>query len=244
MKNSIQDGLRIIAAMAASLLGAMALPAKAAEVQFQAASPLQVIELFTSQACPFSDISDKNLASFANDEGVLALTYPVTYWNYTGWQDTMSQKTFDQRQSAYNQRLGSGWLSTPQMIINGRKAIKGDDPAMIEQALAEASISPAPVKIAREDKKIMVRFMDSSLDPKLVLYMPGPISVAITSGKNAGRTLSYVNVVKALHPMQEENGLYFTTLSEEEASLACAILLEDRTSGEIASAALCNTSSQ
>ncbi len=232
--------MRIIAAMAAFLLGAMALPAKAQQGQFQTATPLQVIELFTSQACPFSDISDKNLAKFADNEDLLALTYPVTYWNYTGWQDTMGQKIFDQRQSVYNQRLGSGWLSTPQMIINGRMAIKGDDPAMIEQALAEAAISPAPVKIARADRTIMIRLMDSSLVPKLVLYAPGPISVAITSGKNAGRTLSYVNVVKALHAMEEQDDHYAITLSEEEASLACAILLENRNSGEIASAMRCN----
>ncbi len=207
---------------------------------FQTASPLQVIELFTSQSCPFSGASDRNLLALSSMPDLLTLSFPVTYWNYTGWVDTLSQPEFDKRQARYNRRLGKGWLSTPQMIINGRRSIAGDDIEQIRQALAEARLTPMPLEIARAPDRVQVKMFNSIGAPLLILFEPQPISVKIESGKNKGQTLTYSNVVRVMRPMDFADGVYRAMLTEQERGLACAVLVEDPETLEVVSAARCD----
>src|SRR5579872_3636075 len=47
-----------------------------------------VVELFTSQGCSACAAADETPASFEGRKDILALTFPVDYWDYLGWRDT------------------------------------------------------------------------------------------------------------------------------------------------------------
>jgi len=60
-----------------------------------------VVELFTSQGCGSCVTADAYLHSLAKRDDVIALTFPVTYWDYLGWKDTLARPEFDERQRAF-----------------------------------------------------------------------------------------------------------------------------------------------
>ena len=49
-----------------------------------------VVELFTSQGCSSCPPADAILADLARRPDVVALTFPVDYWDYLGWKDTLA----------------------------------------------------------------------------------------------------------------------------------------------------------
>ena len=60
-----------------------------------------VVELFTSQGCSSCPTADALLAKLATRDDVLALSFPVDYWDYLGWKDTLANPKFTERQKAY-----------------------------------------------------------------------------------------------------------------------------------------------
>ena len=88
------------------------------------AEPFAFIELFTSEGCSSCPSADQNLERIAtrakaNGQNVYTLSYHVDYWNYLGWEDPYSSKTFSDRQREYAQQFESSRIYTPQMVING-----------------------------------------------------------------------------------------------------------------------------
>ena len=50
----------------------------------QADPPRAVVELFTSQGCSSCPPADAVLADLARQPNIVALSFPVTYWDYLG----------------------------------------------------------------------------------------------------------------------------------------------------------------
>src|SRR5437667_11459715 len=67
----------------------------------QADKPLGVVELFTSQGCSSCPPADEFFAELAAKEDIVALAYHVNYWDYLGWQDTLSNKKHPDQQYDY-----------------------------------------------------------------------------------------------------------------------------------------------
>ena len=93
-----------------------------------------VLELFTSQGCSSCPPADRILSQFARDPDVLALSFPVDYWDYIGWKDTLAAPNYTARQKAYASASGKGQIYTPQVIVNGLTDAVGSDLGAIEQA--------------------------------------------------------------------------------------------------------------
>src|SRR5579862_3751916 len=74
----------------------------------ETASVRSVVELFTSQGCSSCPPADRILGELARDPSVLAMSYPVDYWDYIGWKDTLAQPSYTQRQEAYAKASGRG----------------------------------------------------------------------------------------------------------------------------------------
>ncbi|MFD0936896.1 DUF1223 domain-containing protein, partial [Methylobacterium trifolii] len=138
--------LAVLAALCAVPGVAVAEPVRAEPLR---AEPLRaVVEMFTSQGCAVCRSADPVVGELARRPGVLALTFPVTYWDYLGWRDTLAQRPFTERQHAYGSSRGARQVYTPQAVVNGGASVVGSDRAGLERVLGEAAMQgglPVPV---------------------------------------------------------------------------------------------------
>src|SRR5580692_5068761 len=97
-----------------------------------------VVELFQSQGCSSCPPADLNLNAIADRPDVLALSFAVTYWDDLGWKDTFASPQFTARQYAYARGLGHPNVATPQIVVNGRHDLVGNDRRELDAAIRAA----------------------------------------------------------------------------------------------------------
>ena len=184
-------------ALIAAALGLATLAASLQATQAQTIRPKAVVELFTSQGCASCPPADALLTSLAEEGDVIALAYHVDYWDYVGWQDTFGSEDYSDRQRAYAKSWGSSRIYTPQMVVNGRKAVVGSKRNEVHSALDTASM-PLDVELTNQGDMLRISIEpDASLDDAvvwLVTYLDRA-DVAIDTGENAGKSMVYTQVV-------------------------------------------------
>jgi hypothetical protein len=176
--------------------------------QAQDESPVTVLELFTSQGCSSCPPADALLGKMAKGDRVLALTMPVTYWDYLGWKDTLAAENFSKRQRAYAESRGDHEIYTPQLIVNGLAHVVGSREEAISAAIASTGATiesgRVPIKLSSEDGDILV---SAGAAPDKANFRAGTIWVALYTrsvnvdigrGENLGRKVTYTNVVRQL----------------------------------------------
>lgn len=165
------------------------------------AAGLTVVELFTSQGCSSCPPANANLAALAGSrDDVVPLSFGVTYWDQLGWKDSFASPAFTQRQRDYARALGRDNYGTPQMVINGRINLVGNDRAQLDAAIARAGTPGGPV-IAASAGVLSIGAGPRPAAPAdvwLIRYDPRTIAVPIGAGENGGRTLPHRNVVRSL----------------------------------------------
>jgi hypothetical protein len=178
--------------------------------------PVTVLELFTSQGCSSCPPADALLGKKAKQHGILALTLPVTYWDYLGWKDTLATENFSKRQRRYAESRGDHEIYTPQLIVNGVAHVAGSKEAAIDAAINStgARLKPmrVPVKLSSEGNEVVVQ---AGAAPNATDFKAGTIWVALYSrsvnvdiarGENLGRKITYTNVVRHLVPAGRWDG--------------------------------------
>jgi len=182
----------------------LGLPARAADTH-----PV-VVELFTSQGCSSCPPADAFLGELADRADVIALTFPVDYWDYLGWKDTLAIRDSGERQHGYSGALGSRRVYTPQMVVAGSAHVVGSDRgrvlALIERA-ATQSEGRLAVDIRLESGHVLLRLPDSEMPVEATIWLAAideQRSVPIGRGENGGRTVVYRNVVREVRNL----GLY------------------------------------
>jgi hypothetical protein len=100
-----------------------------------AQTPVQVVELYTSQGCSSCPPANAAVAQLSARPEILALSFGVTYWDDLGWKDTFAQKTFTDRQWDYARGLRHTNVATPQVVVNGRLDVVGQSVPEIDSAL-------------------------------------------------------------------------------------------------------------
>ena len=167
-----------------------------------AGEDIVVIELFTSQGCVACPPADKVMLKLAKEEGVVALSWPVDYWDYLGWKDTFATTANTARQAGYNDAMGKNGVYTPQMIINGRVQAVGSREneirALIEEQKANGKLKlDVALDGDRENLVINVSagLTDADTSIWLILYDDEQV-VDIQYGDNRGRLLRYANIVR------------------------------------------------
>lgn len=230
----------------AVMLAALALAAGPAHAQPASPRALAVIELYTSQSCTQCPRANRLLGRFAREESVLALTIPVGIWDYLGWRDTFARPEFGQRQTAYAQALRGRGRTTPQLIINGERAVSAVDwdeaRLAFDAARAAGFASGAPdialsrVRGNRVRVSIGAGVADAPADIWLAAFDPGPVGVSITGGLNRNRTITYYNLVSRLDRLGVWGG---GALSYERSRCTpeCALILQEPNGGRILAAA-------
>ncbi len=171
-------------------------------------APVTVLELFTSQGCSSCPPADALLGKMAKEQGILALTLPVTYWDYLGWKDTLAAETFSKRQRSYAEARGDHEIYTPQLIVNGLAHVVGSRPEAIASAIEKTGKlvkgSRVPIEVEDEGTDVVIRVGAAPQGSEynagtvwVVLYAP-EVNVDIRRGENYGRKITYTNVVRHL----------------------------------------------
>ncbi|MEO0752645.1 MAG: DUF1223 domain-containing protein [Pseudomonadota bacterium] len=160
-----------------------------------------LVELFTSQGCSSCPPADAILHGLAKRDNVVALAMHVDYWDYIGWKDSFAQPEFTARQRAYARLGNRQMVYTPQMVVNGMDHVVGSNPKDIDAMIAAHHQLPVEVDLsaARSGDTLSVQgvAMGESRDEVsvyLLRYRPKS-TVDIARGENAGRTITYANVV-------------------------------------------------
>jgi hypothetical protein len=176
------------------------------------AKPGVVVELYTSQGCSSCPPADEFFSALAADPQVIALSLHVDYWDYIGWKDEFGNPKFTERQKAYAREAGSRMIYTPQMIVGGLDSVEGNQPHEIEAMIRKhmAVARDVSLQAVRRDEILVIRAeagrpFDAPVRVQLVRYHP-EATVDIHRGENAGRTVTYHNIVTSWQAIGEWTG--------------------------------------
>lgn len=237
---------------ALGIFGWVSFAAAQTGAQPAAAPPKAVLELYTSQGCSSCPPADALLKSYVARPDIIALTFPVDYWDYLGWKDTFAKAKFSERQRAYGKQRGDGQIYTPQMVVDGLGHTIGSNANEIDRAIASHATkftrSRVTVAMRTERGQLLIEtgnapdgsdIKDANIWLALV-QAEGEIPVR--AGENRGKTLKYYNVVRELTPIGMWSGTAMTirldrdTISQPGAE-SFAVLLQNK-SGQIIGAAM------
>lgn len=222
---------------------------KSATGQFSA-----VVELFTSQGCSSCPPADRLLKTYVDREDVLALTFPVDYWDYLGWKDTFASPQYSKRQRDYAASRGDGAVYTPQAVINGSVHMNGSNKRSIEKNIKFISQTKGaglsvPVSLTRRGKTLLIQTSASNVaaDKKIeatiwLASVQKSGTVNIGRGENHGRKVTYHNIVRQLAPIGMWKGEALDLQVPEaaihgEKDCAKVVLIQEAKAGPIIGAA-------
>jgi hypothetical protein len=162
----------------------LALPAPVAQAEGAegAEGNIVLVELYTSQGCNACPPADEVLGQLAERDDVIALSLHVDYWDYLGWRDTFAQRQFAKRQVAY----------------------RGNDAEDLAAAIATTQQGEQPVKVTIERQGGMLKCRiepgpERTVGMIWIAKYTKSRTVEINRGENAGRTITYNNVVTSLN---------------------------------------------
>jgi hypothetical protein len=204
-----------------------------------------VVELFTAQGCAGCPEANARIEAVAAEPGVIALTYAVDYWDYLGWADTFARPEFAQRQRAYRHALRLRNVSTPQVVIDGRRqalAIGDGLQAAIDEEAARR-VFPPEIEFRETGDRVGVgsgRAPSGGAEVVAVFYTPGPQTVDIASGDNRGQKVRHVNVVRSVRVLGPWTGrpVLYALPDAESPDQAVAVLVQSRADRRILNGAV------
>lgn len=202
-------GLLVLGTVVGTPLSTQPDPAGSAAVAPADSGAVALVELFTSEGCSSCPPADRLLRSLVEtartqDRPVYALSFHVDYWNRLGWEDPYSQSAFSERQGRYSRALGVDTY-TPQIVVNGQRALVGSRAGQVQGAIESALAEPASVDVnlrvetGTDSLAVPYRLADAPPEDatlRLAVVERG-LSQEVTRGENAGRTLRHANVVRS-----------------------------------------------
>jgi hypothetical protein len=158
------------------------------------------VELFTAQGCSACPPADAVLVRLSADPNVVAISRPVTYWDDSGWRDTLAKPGNTALQKSYTKReIPGGGNYTPQSVIQGRYGVVGGDEAKLRGTIAAATrmsepgvgISPMP-----DGGRVVTLSGKPAQEARLlVVALRQRAVVEVRSGENGGRVLRFANIL-------------------------------------------------
>jgi hypothetical protein len=171
-----------------------------------------VVELYTSQGCSSCPPADAMFEDLAERDDIIALALHVDYWDYIGWKDTFGDPVHAERQRAYAAVAGRRSIYTPEFIVDGQTDVVGAKPMKLMKAIEthRSENSPVALTIERDGNRLAVRAQvtDDGAQPmsvQMVRYAPSR-TAEIKRGENAGKTITYRNVVEEWADLGVWNG--------------------------------------
>ncbi len=206
---------------------------------------LVVVELYTSQGCSSCPPADAMLGELVEDVDVLPLALHVDYWDYIGWKDEFGSPSNTHRQKRYAHAAGNRSIYTPQFIVGGKDHVVGHRPTELLKLIGAHGKADYPVQLElqRDGDRVRVTAAavqnDSGGDMvlQIVRYIPSQ-AVSIGRGENAGRTLTYHNIVTSWKPVMDWSGRKPLSVEvEADGDLPVAAILQYKGFGPVVAAA-------
>lgn len=181
----------------------------------------------------------------ADRDDVIALALHVDYWDYIGWKDEYADPAYTARQKAYAVEAGRRSIYTPQMIINGMDDVVGARAMQLADLIMKHKAVPAKItlKIARDGKNVVIRAdaveeaTGAVMVVQLVRYQHER-TAHIMRGENAGRHMTYRNVVDGWTVLGEWDGRKPLEMKAEASDdRPAVVLIQSEKTGPIVAAA-------
>lgn len=203
---------------------------------------LTVVEIFQSQGCSSCPPANANVIALSDRPDLLTLSFGVTYWDQLGWKDTFASPQYTDRQWDYARAFHRDEVFTPEVVVNGRADVAGQNRSELEALIqrAPASTNAPVIAIAHDQVQIGAGNIPvSAADVWLVRYDPRIEQVPIARGENEGRILPHRNVVKQLVRLGSWSGKAreFPVPQASHGGLRDAVLVQEGRGGIIIAAA-------
>lgn len=202
--------------------------------------PPVLVELYQSQGCSSCPPAEANLNAIADRPDVVALSFGVTYWDQLGWKDTFATPQFTDRQWDYARFNHRGGVATPQVWVNGRTTIVGNDGAEFTRVIAQAPVQAPLLTVHGDQVDVAAGSAPAGgLDLWIARFDPRTIEVPIRAGENGGRTLPHKNIVRELVRLGYWSGKaqIFPLPPAHQPGLSTAAFLQQGRGGPIFAAA-------
>ena len=202
-----------------------------------------VVELFTAQGCSDCPEANQLLMRLADDKDVIALTFPVDYWDYLGWKDTFARPEFSARQRAYRKAMNLRDVYTPQIVVDGARQLTAVEADEVEAAVREEArrpVDPPDMQFMGADRVAVGtgRVPRGGASVWLVRYEDEVQEVAVRRGENRGQTVRHGNVVRELVKIGDWRGRpkIFRMPKAHIGGLRTVVLVQSNRTGRIVAA--------
>jgi len=208
-----------------------------------------LVELFTSQGCHSCPPADDFLGALGERDDVVALAYHVDYWDYLGWKDTFAQNAFTQRQRQYAPRVDRSYIGrsfggifTPEMVVHGSDSLIGSTrTAVLNRIKAHEERAPvASISVTRDGGRLVISVTPAAggaPEAQVMLARFTPTArVDVQRGENAGKSLTYHNVVTELGALTNWDGASSIAVEAPDDGGAAAVFLQRGTAGPVLAA--------
>jgi len=241
-----------------AMLAAMALLPVQSHADCRVQSPVYtvaLVELYTSEGCDSCPPADRWLSRLdAGGNRVVPLGLHVDYWDRLGWKDRFASATFTERQYEQMRRQRSGFVYTPQVLVQGRDFTSWrstpDPTAAIAAINARQARATIELAAQTQDGQARVEIRVTVADQRdrnrarvAVALVQDGLASEVNAGENAGKRLSHDHVVRQwrgglpLRPDGELREQFSFTLPPETGPLTVVAFAEDTGSGEVLQAA-------
>ncbi len=205
---------------------------------------LTVVELFQSQGCSSCPPANANVIALSDRPDLLTLSFGVTYWDHLGWKDTFASPQYTARQWDYARAFHRNSVFTPEVVVNGRADVVGQDRGELEALIHREAPKPTAPAISIANDRVQISSSNISAtnaDVWLIRYDPRIEQVPIARGENGGRTLPHKNVVKELVKLGSWSGKAetFAIPQTPRGGLRAAVLVQQGPGGVIVAATSC-----
>ena len=188
-----------------------------------------MVELFTSESCASCPPAEKMLAKLEREQPfaeaeLITLAFHVDYRDGFGWKDKYASPLFTQRQKVYDRKFRTGYIYTPQMVVDGDIEFTGSNEKKAEKAV-EKSLKNKKAEIGLsfdKDGKLNVKISKVPEHSDATIYLAvaeDGINTRVRGGENSGKDLSHVSLVRSLNGLgrilstqnsfEVEKNLYF-----------------------------------
>lgn len=214
-----------------------------------------VVELFTSQSCYSCPPAEALLRDLAEEDGVVALEWHVTYWNdlvygrHGRWEDPYSDSAYTERQQRYNLNIRNrDQVYTPQIVVDGVIERAGNREGQVRRAIGtrKAARRDAAVTAIRSGKSVSVHIAGAEAGPDAEVYLVRFLkhqAIDVPRGENHGKRLVHANIVREVTRLGGYGGgaAQFTAAAPENPEEeGCAVLVQAAGQGPVLGAGYCS----